>query len=64
LTHDGPGDLSRLDLSKVCSTVITSGLNGNDILATEATQITAAKNVLGHWPKVMVEPAIMSYATY
>lgn len=35
LTHDGPGDLSRIDVDKICDQVVPPGLDLNDFLGTE-----------------------------
>lgn len=35
LTHDGPGDLSRIDLDEVCDQVVPPGLDLDDFLGTE-----------------------------
>ncbi|GAO47542.1 alpha/beta-hydrolase [Saitoella complicata NRRL Y-17804] len=35
LTHDGPGDSSRIDLATLCDLVAADGLSLNDVLATE-----------------------------
>lgn len=62
LTHDGPGDPSRLDLSTICQQIVTPGLSLDDVIATEGTIVVAAVAILTYDPKFFAEPAIMSYA--
>jgi len=62
-THAGPGESSRLDLSTVCSTELTPGLNVADQAGTEAIIPIAVAAIAVYPNKVTVEPAIMAYAT-
>ncbi|KAJ5714973.1 uncharacterized protein N7483_012154 [Penicillium malachiteum] len=39
LTHDGPGNLSRIDLKTVCDQVVPPGLGKEDLFGTEAMAI-------------------------
>jgi len=63
-THAGPGESSRLDLSTVCSTELTPGLNVADQAGTESDITVAATNIAAYpvGERVTVEPAIMAYA--
>lgn len=62
LTHDGPGDISRLDLDTVCSTYLADGLSLDDFLGTEGLLVVAVVNMLGYGSWTSVEPPIMPYA--
>jgi hypothetical protein len=62
ITHDGPGDLSRVQLSEVCSTYQTSGLELEDLLITENTVPIGVLNLLLYTPKPSTEPKIKDYA--
>ncbi|EMD00999.1 hypothetical protein BAUCODRAFT_191248 [Baudoinia panamericana UAMH 10762] len=60
LSHDGPGNPSRLDLPTVCSQYLTPGLDLGDFLETE-NSILIAGLAIGVYPnKVVTEPAIKS----
>lgn len=61
LTHDGPGELSRLDLSTVCAAYSAPGLTIADNLETVGLLPVALVLVLLYVPKVITEPALMSY---
>lgn len=64
LTHDGPGLVSRLDLTTVCQQVVAPGLSLQDVIDTEGLLVLAVINILLYAPKEMTgEPAIMPYAT-
>ncbi|KAJ5281404.1 hypothetical protein N7478_006776 [Penicillium angulare] len=39
LTHDGPGELSRIDLDTVCDQIVPLGLGLDDLLGTEAMAV-------------------------
>lgn len=62
LTHGGPGQLSRVNVTYQCEQFATPGLSLADILATEALIPLAAFNILAFEPKVATEPPIMAYA--
>lgn len=62
LTHDGPGESSRIDLGSLCSEVATEGLSLEDVVATEGLIPIAAINIVVYEPKTLTEPAIMAYA--
>ncbi|KAL6405914.1 uncharacterized protein AUP68_10798 [Ilyonectria robusta] len=63
LTHDGPGEPSRLDLTEICSTYLTPGLGLGDFLLTETSLLIAVLEVILYAPKSLEEPDIMPYAT-
>ena len=64
LTHDGPGQTSRIDLSTVCQEALAPGLDLQDVVDTEALTVLAVINILLYVPKMAVgEPAIASYAS-
>lgn len=49
LTHDGPGQLSRIDLDTVCSQLVPPGLDLDDLLGTEAaTAVLAVLDILSY----------------
>lgn len=58
LKHDGPGLASRLDLSSVCSTYLTPGLDVADFLLTENSILIAGLAMLEYQNEVFVEPPI------
>ena len=62
MANGGPGEISRLDMESVCSTLIAPGLSLASIETTENAIVIAALGIiLG--TKSQGEPAIMSYAT-
>ena len=60
LTHDGPGEVQRLDLSSVCSYYLTPGLDLGDFLVTENTLLIAGVSILTYPDPVTAEPPIRS----
>ncbi|EUC42780.1 hypothetical protein COCMIDRAFT_39192 [Bipolaris oryzae ATCC 44560] len=63
LQQDGPGDLSRIDLKRVCSTLATPGLDLNDVLATIGLiPVSGALLLLDPTTKTFVEPPLRAYA--
>ncbi|KAF4444286.1 hypothetical protein F53441_11194 [Fusarium austroafricanum] len=62
LTHEGPGDISRLNLGVVCSTSLAPGLDLEDLLVTENSILIAGIALVSYLPKAKQEPAIMNYA--
>ena len=62
LTHDGPGQLSRIDVRAECAKFATDGLSLADIFATEALIPIAGAAILAYPNKVTTEPPIMAYA--
>ncbi|KUJ24325.1 alpha/beta-hydrolase [Mollisia scopiformis] len=62
LIHDGPGDLSRVDVVAECQKIVISGLSLTDVLATEAIVVELVFGALTYPDKVLSEPAIASYA--
>jgi hypothetical protein len=64
LINGGAGKTSRLDLNKLCNMYLADGLNVGDLLLTENAILVAGLSLVLYEPKVSVEPAIKSYATY
>lgn len=62
ITHDGPADLSRIDLATECAKYVADGLTLDNVVATEGLIPLAIVNYLLYPTKVFAEPAIMSYA--
>lgn len=63
LTHEGPGEISRIDLATVCQDIFAPGLSLADIVATEFALLVTL-TMVGLYPdKVLAEPAISPYAT-
>lgn len=62
LTHDGPGQLSRIDLDSECGKIVPEGLTYTDLLATEALIPEALALIIGYDNKTREEPAIRTYA--
>ena len=58
LKNPGPGRASRLDLSSVCSTYLTPGLDLADFLLTENAILVAGAALVAYPNKVLKEPAI------
>lgn len=64
MTHAGPGEVSRISTSALCPEYLASGLTLGDFLVTENAILIAGLTLVTYEPKVTVEPALMSYATY
>jgi hypothetical protein len=62
LSHDGPGDLGRLDLDEVCSNYVAPGLTVGNAVDTAAQIVTAAIRLLAYQPRLTDEPKLMPYA--
>ncbi|KAI8932507.1 hypothetical protein NX059_010689 [Plenodomus lindquistii] len=62
LTHDGPGDLNRIDVKSVCSGYAAPGLNLDDVVATTGVIPVAAVLLLTYPEKRSTEQALRSYA--
>ncbi|KAL4811536.1 hypothetical protein BDV18DRAFT_156122 [Aspergillus unguis] len=62
LRHDGPGDVSRIDVEKVCADIVAPQLGVDDLLGSEGLLLVAAANLLAYVPKAFNEPAVASYA--
>lgn len=62
LTHEGPGQLSRIDLDTECGRIVPDGLTYTDLLATEALIPEALVLILSYDDKTRDEPEIRSYA--
>ncbi|KAI1274861.1 hypothetical protein F5Y07DRAFT_400932 [Xylaria sp. FL0933] len=63
LTHAGPGSLNRVDLSSVCADYVAPGLTLEDAIATAGEIVAAAVRLLAYFPKIVVEPTIMTYTS-
>ncbi|PYI10548.1 alpha/beta-hydrolase [Aspergillus sclerotiicarbonarius CBS 121057] len=63
LTHDGPGDPSRLDIGKVCERLLPPQLSLDDMLGTEGLLLVSMSEVLRYTPKTFTEPDIIGYAS-
>lgn len=61
LTHDGPGDFSRVGAS-ACNTYLAQGLDEGDLVVTETSILVAAVALIFDKDKSYHEPAIKSYA--
>lgn len=61
LTHSGPASVSRIQsqLSSICSTLVTEGLDLADFLLTEEAILIAVVTLIFFSEKVTTEPAIM-----
>lgn len=62
LTHDGPGNLDRIDKTTVCQQVFAPGITLEDAIATESLIVIAGVLLLTYPSKLHDEPALMSYA--
>lgn len=62
LTHEGPGDLSRLDLDAVCDSYAADGLDLDDVLATSGLIPIAGALLLTYPEKTFTEPPLRPYA--
>ncbi|KAL1861914.1 hypothetical protein Plec18170_000738 [Paecilomyces lecythidis] len=62
ISHDGPGDPSRLNLDEICSQTIPPQLQLDDVFGTEGLLLVAVAEILGYGNRATSEPAIASYA--
>ena len=62
LSHNGPADLSRINLAEACATPFAPGLTTADVLDTESTIPFAVYQIAVYNPKVLTEPPIKKYA--
>lgn len=67
LTHEGPGDLSRIDLDTVCDQLLPPMLGLKDLLGTETVTtvlgpLDTLAYALSHVDDNGTEPAVMAYA--
>ncbi|KAE8351390.1 hypothetical protein BDV28DRAFT_162414 [Aspergillus coremiiformis] len=63
LRHGGPGNITRIDIKKVCKQVVPPHLEMIDLLGTEALALVALSELLAYSPKVSGEPNIVPYAS-
>lgn len=64
ITHEGPADLSRLDLAQVCQQELPPALDLEDLLGTEGLMLVAVAELLAYQPQATSEPLTKAYATY
>lgn len=62
LSHDGPGDPSRLNLDQVCGQLLPPQLGVNDMLGTEGLMLIALAEIWEYQPRATREPPIRGYA--
>lgn len=62
ILNNGPGQLSRINTTELCSQFAASGLTLADILATEALIPIAAAAIIAYPEKTAAEPPIKAYA--
>lgn len=62
LRHEGPGDVSRIDVEKVCADLIAPQLGLDDLLGSEGLLLVAVAEQLAYFPKAFNEPAVADYA--
>jgi hypothetical protein len=63
LTHSGPGQVSRLNLTAICDQFAAPGLTTYDVLATEGGLIVfATVNTVVYRQKTLTEPDILPFA--
>lgn len=63
LNHDGPGDVSRIDVDTVCEQFLAPQLQLDDMIGTEGLLLVALVELLAYVPKVVDEPPIAKYAS-
>jgi hypothetical protein len=62
LTHEGPGELSRIDVVSECQKIVADGLGLSDLLATEGDILTAVYKIIVYPNRTYTEPPNMEYA--
>jgi hypothetical protein len=62
MAHDGPGDLSRVDLDHLCGLVVAEGMSLSALVDTEAGLVQAGAAFIQYRPYLKEEPAIAAYA--
>lgn len=62
LTHDGPGEASRIDLATECQNLATDGLGVAGVLATEGIIPVVAALILTYPDQSFDKAPIMAYA--
>ncbi|GAB1191448.1 hypothetical protein APSETT444_000627 [Aspergillus pseudonomiae] len=62
LRHDGPGNITRIDIQKICEQLLPPFLDLSDMLGTEALVLVALAKILTYSPKGFGEPDIAEYA--
>lgn len=64
LINGGPGQVSRIDLDDVCSSIATPGLTLPDVQLTEFAIPLAIYEFVVHQPRSFIEPPLKSYVYY
>jgi hypothetical protein len=62
LTHDGPGNIGRINIPQVCNSLAATGLDLDDVISTSALIPIAGVLLLAYPDKRLAEPMLMSYA--
>lgn len=62
VTHDGPGDLSRIDLVSERQKIVTDGASLTDVLTTETIVLELVLGALTYSTKLFTEPDISRYS--
>jgi hypothetical protein len=63
ILHDGPADLSRVNLAQVCQQVLAPALDLKDLFGTEGLLLIAVAELVLYKPHALGEPPIMDYAS-
>ncbi|KAJ5312282.1 lipase B [Penicillium antarcticum] len=61
--HDGPADLSRVNLAQVCQQVLAPALDMKDLFGTEGLLLVAVAELVLYKPHALGEPPIVDYAS-
>ena len=63
ITHDGPANISRIDLDRVCHESLAPALRLKDMFGTEGLLFIAVMELLVYTPHAAGEPPIKGYAS-
>jgi hypothetical protein len=63
ITHDGPANLSRVDLERVCQQALAPALDLTDLFGTEGLLLIAVAELVLYNPPALGESPIMDYAS-
>ncbi|CUM67344.1 uncharacterized protein PRCAT00005037001 [Priceomyces carsonii] len=64
ITHDGTGQLDRIDVEEGCSKALTDGLTLEDFTATQLMLLSCLTSILTYDDRIMEEPKLKNYAYY
>ncbi|KAJ5204171.1 lipase B [Penicillium cinerascens] len=64
ITHDGPANISRLNLGQVCGMILAPELDLLDLFGTEGLLLVAAAELVSYKPQAAREPPIAGYASH